>query len=182
MSSLLKESPNARLRPLRTHHKNFCGHRRRVKPVNPAAARTPQRRTVLDDDPLRKNVEIVNISPDTNQTWPPPYKVDNMEAYEAFLKDLDRGKSYCLTPTSSSTELTRSAFSSTTCPETCVSPSVPTICCCTGCSKKQKAPNSQNTHVMRPRTLRREQRSQDNLRVGHRQSHPSRLVRRPMEQ
>ena len=41
---------------------------------------------VLDDDPLRKNVEIVDISPDTNQTWPPPYKVDNMEAYEAFLK------------------------------------------------------------------------------------------------
>ena len=47
---------------------------------------------VLNDDPLRKNVEIVNISPDTNQTWPPPYKVDNMEAYEAFLKDLDRGE------------------------------------------------------------------------------------------
>ena len=47
---------------------------------------------VVDDDPPHKNVEIVNIWPDTNQVWPPPYKVDNMEAYEAFLKDLDRGE------------------------------------------------------------------------------------------
>ena len=47
---------------------------------------------VLDDDPPHKNVEIVDISPDTNQVWPPPFKVDNMEAYEAFLKDLDRGE------------------------------------------------------------------------------------------
>ena len=49
-------------------------------------------RPVADDDPPHKNVEIVDIWPDTNQVWPPPYKVEDMEAYEAFLKDLDYGK------------------------------------------------------------------------------------------
>ena len=47
---------------------------------------------LVDDDSMLQPVQVVKISPDPNDGWPPKYKVDNMEAYDEFVKDFRSGE------------------------------------------------------------------------------------------